>query len=632
MNRYENSDGLTVGGTVSGVVENYGAFSAGAISGTLYNVRGEATVAGTVAGDVFNYDNGYLSAGAVSGNLANSGSATVNGDVGGEVANSGNLTITGTVSGSLANSGAASVAGDVGGNTRNDGSLTIGGAVIGDLTNTGAAAVSGSVGGDVTNSGSAAVAGLISGDVTNTGSLLESGGIAGTLTNNGSVQVGAGGESLATVVNNGSVQLGSSSNPVNVSVGNASGNGQWVLPVNSDTGEKSTLTVGTATGNATIVVNASGDGSLDPNTVLAGAVSGLGTENWKYKDFDWGLDEYSETADGTFTKSGVSSLGGILASGAAVQQGLWLAEQNSLVKRMGDLRLGALRQADTGKPDGSTKSVIAPRQANSLVENVWVRSYGQQLNVSPNGGIRGYEQLIYGVDLGADKEWRLDPDNLLYTGFYAGYGSSDLDYRVAGSKGSLDSYYGGFYATWLHESGWYADVTLKAASVDHDLTSPYGLGTVNAKYNNVNVGGSVEVGKRVELGDGWFAEPQAQINYLHILASDYRADNLDIAARDMDALQFRVGGLVGKRVELKKGGVLQFYVKASGVETVSNGGEIGNGSQWVRANLDGARAEVGVGVVWEITDRHQLHLDFESSFGDKYDKPWGVNFGYRFKF
>jgi outer membrane autotransporter protein len=48
--------------------------------------------------------------------------------------------------------------------------------------------------------------------------------------------------------------------------------------------------------------------------------------------------------------------------------------------------------------------------------------------------------------------------------------------------------------------------------------------------------------------------------------------------------------------------------------------------------LDGARAELGGGIVWQIDESNQLHLDYEASFGDKYDKPWGLTAGFRHQF
>jgi hypothetical protein len=38
------------------------------------------------------------------------------------------------------------------------------------------------------------------------------------------------------------------------------------------------------------------------------------------------------------------------------------------------------------------------------------------------------------------------------------------------------------------------------------------------------------------------------------------------------------------------------------------------------------------GLIWQLDADNQLHLDYEASFGDKYDKPWGLTAGYRHQF
>jgi outer membrane autotransporter protein len=107
---------------------------------------------------------------------------------------------------------------------------------------------------------------------------------------------------------------------------------------------------------------------------------------------------------------------------------------------------------------------------------------------------------------------------------------------------------------------------------------------------------------------------------------------MTISAQDLDALQLRIGSLFGRTIKLTNGGALQPYIKISGVETISSGGTIRNGYQHTRANTDGARAELGAGLIWQLDTNNQLHLDYEASFGDKYDKPWGLSAGYRHQF
>ncbi|MDR1303671.1 MAG: autotransporter outer membrane beta-barrel domain-containing protein [Verrucomicrobiales bacterium] len=397
------------------------------------------------------------------------------------------------------------------------------------------------------------------------------------------------------------------------------------ISVNSDTGEGGSITVtGTADGEGTVHINTTGNGKADPNKVLPGIVSGDGTDNWQWDPINWGIDTVIKDGD-HFIKQGTSPAGAVLNSSVAIQQAMWFAQQNSLLKRMGELRYGA--RASRPLAD---KDVRVPY--HSLIENIWLRSYGQQLNIGSQVAGKAYEQLIYGVDLGTDHKFTISADSDLYLGVYAGYGRSDLDYRTPGTDGEINSYYGGLYATWLHSSGFYLDATVKAASVNNNLKAPYGTTQLTANYSDVNIGGSIEIGKKFTFQDNWFIEPQFQVNYLHILAEDYTASPMNITVSDLDALQLRLGSLFGRTINLTNSGVLQPYVKISGVETISTGGTLHNGYQHTRANTDGARAELGAGLIWQLDTNNQLHLDYEASFGDKYDKPWGLSAGYRHQF
>ncbi|MDR1303735.1 MAG: autotransporter outer membrane beta-barrel domain-containing protein, partial [Verrucomicrobiales bacterium] len=277
------------------------------------------------------------------------------------------------------------------------------------------------------------------------------------------------------------------------------------ISVNSDTGAGGSITItDTADGDGTVHIDATGNGKVDPNQVLPGIVSGDGTEHWQWDPIDWGIDTIIKNGD-HFIKQGTSPAGAVLNSSVAIQQAMWFAQQNSLLKRMGDLRYGARASRPLA---GETPAF------HNLIDNLWLRSYGQQLNIGSQVAGKAYEQLIYGIDLGTDHKFTISADSDLYLGVYAGYGRSDIDYRTPGTDGELNSYYGGLYATWLHSSGFYIDATIKAANVDNDLKAPYGTTQLTASYSDVNLGGSLEIGKKFTFSDAWFIEPQFQVNYL----------------------------------------------------------------------------------------------------------------------
>ncbi|MDR1145268.1 MAG: autotransporter outer membrane beta-barrel domain-containing protein [Verrucomicrobiales bacterium] len=571
-------------------------------------------------------------------------------------------------------SGNSTLAGEVNASGSSNTALTLDhSAITGNVTASGnsqlilTASNGATISGDITGNNSSALAVTVSDDSTLTGNIttsdnnkttvnISAGGIitgdlsgsdnsalAVTVGDGGILTGGLSGDRLTVTVNTGGhvtinkdSDFGSLDNhgtlnvgDYQVSVGDLTNNGAINISVNNDTGAGGSLTItDTASGTGAIHLTTTGDGQADPNQVLPNVVKGEGTEHWTWDEVDWGLEKLIVTPnpDGTITvkEDGVSPAGAVLDSAIAVQQSMWFAQQNSLLKRMGELRYGARASLPAGGRDA--------RAPYGLIENIWLRSYGQQLNVGSQVSGKAYEQLIYGVDIGTDHKFTLSADSDLFLGVYAGYGRSDLDYRTPGTDGEINSYYGGLYATWLHASGFYIDATVKAASVNNDLKAPYGNTQLTASYSDVNIGGSIEIGHKFTFTDDWFIEPQLQVNYLHILAENYTAGPMTISAQDLDALQLRIGSLFGRSIKLTNSGALQPYLKVGGVETISSGGTLRNGYQSTRANTDGARAELGGGIIWQLDADNQLHLDYEASFGDKYDKPWGLTAGYRHQF
>jgi autotransporter-associated beta strand protein len=321
--------------------------------------------------------------------------------------------------------------------------------------------------------------------------------------------------------------------------------------------------------------------------------------------------------------SGLSTDGKVIISVAGASSLGWFAQQDSLLKRMGDLRLD---YEQLGDRVNFTKHVEG---------DVWVRTYGQQVNAGGGASGAAFEDTLWGTDLGADKLWQIDQNNLLYTGVFGGYGQSSLDFRGLAANAESNSYQGGVYATWLHDSGWYVDLVGKAAYLDNSFETFDLSGKNRGEYNNWAAGVSLELGRKFQLPDQWFVEPQAQVSYVHVFGSDYQtvgSNNISVSQGDADVLQARFGSLFGKNIKLGNGGILQPYVKVMGVEQVSSGGTVrADDGQW-RPNYDGPRAQVGAGLIWQLDDRNQIHLDYEAEFGDKFDKPWGINAGYRHQF
>jgi outer membrane autotransporter protein len=152
-------------------------------------------------------------------------------------------------------------------------------------------------------------------------------------------------------------------------------------------------------------------------------------------------------------------------------------------------------------------------------------------------------------------------------------------------------------------------------------------------YSNMAMGGSVEFGKHIKLPDDYFVEPYAQLSSVWIDGSDYTLDNgLQAKTRQTQSVLGKVGATVGRQFALKDGGVVQPYVRVAGAHEFSRSNDVKVNDQRFDNDLFGSRAELGAGVSVSLSERLQVHADFDYMKGEHVEQPWGANVGLRLAF
>ncbi|MGV8889720.1 MAG: autotransporter outer membrane beta-barrel domain-containing protein [Pseudomonas sp.] len=284
---------------------------------------------------------------------------------------------------------------------------------------------------------------------------------------------------------------------------------------------------------------------------------------------------------------------------------LWSAQMNTLVKRLGELRLG--------KDEGG----------------VWTRAIGSRYNLSEHSS-RAFSQNNTGVEIGADKAIPL-ASGKVYVGGMVGTAKSDLNFGE-GASGQINSKMVGAYATYLNDNGVYVDSVLKYSRFDNDLKLPTNLGNaVKGSYDTDGYGMSVEVGKHIALKDGWFVEPQIQLSATRTAGARYTASNgLRVDAQGMESLQSRVGSLFGRSLELANGMKAQPYVKASYITEHAGDSHVTVNGNKLDSELPGSRAELGFGGILQVSEKSKFSVDAEYAKGHDIEQPWGVTIGYRY--
>ncbi len=285
---------------------------------------------------------------------------------------------------------------------------------------------------------------------------------------------------------------------------------------------------------------------------------------------------------------------------------VWMGELSTLRTRMGEIR-------GTGR-GGS-----------------WMRAYGSRLNATTGDGV-DYRQQISGLSLGADAPVEVSNGQLLF-GVLGGYSKSDLDLS-RGTSGKIDSYYAGAYGTWLADDGYYLDGVLKLNRFRNKAkVAMSDASQAKGDYSNTALGGWVEFGRHIKLADNYFLEPFAQLSSVVVEGKDYRMDNGLKAKNDRThSLLGKVGTSAGRTIALNDGGVLQPYVRVALAQEFSRSNEVSVNDAKFDNSLFGSRAELGAGVSVSLSERLQVHADFDYMKGKHIEQPWGANVGLRLAF
>jgi outer membrane autotransporter protein len=260
---------------------------------------------------------------------------------------------------------------------------------------------------------------------------------------------------------------------------------------------------------------------------------------------------------------------------------------------------------------------------------LWTRGYAAEQRLDTGTG-RAFDQQINSMEIGADKALSL-ANGTLYVGALVGQGQGRQDFGEA-SKGSIDSTTLGAYASYLDRSGLYLDGALKYSRLNNDIDITSNLGEpVKAHFRNYAVSADVQVGKHIDLGRGWFVEPQAGVQVARISGGDYTASNgLQVQQDSMTSVQSRVGGAFGRDVQLDNGIAVRPYAKAAWVTEHAGSSHVKVNGAKLRSKLPGSRADIGGGISVAMAEQHSFFAEGGYSKGSEIEQPWAATVGYRY--
>ena len=417
------------------------------------------------------------------------------------------------------------------------------------------------------------------------------------------------------VLNGGSVSFGADNAFYQLDVASLSGQGRFIMGTDFATGRTDVLNVtGTASGTHELLIASSGSEPASGQPITVVTTGGGDAQFTLFNDVvDQGAYSYSLEKSGNnwildpdtrVISPGTRSVMALFNTPLPT----WYGELTSLRTRMGELRMN-------------------PGQSGA-----WGRTYSNKYEIANGSGL-AYRQTQQGFTLGADAALAMG-DGQWLVGVMGGHSTSDLNLD-AGSSGDVDSYYLGTYATWLDaSSGYYTDAVLKVNRFRNKAKASLSDGgRAKGDYDNSGIGGSVEFGRHIKLDDGYFIEPFTKWSAVVIQGKNFSLDNgLQAEGDRARSLLGEVGLTAGRNFKVNNDVELQPYVRVSGAYEFAKNNEVQVNDHVFNNDLSGSRAGLGAGIAASMSDRFQLHADYEYSDGENFRQPAGWTLGLRYAF
>lgn len=202
-------------------------------------------------------------------------------------------------------------------------------------------------------------------------------------------------------------------------------------------------------------------------------------------------------------------------------------------------------------------------------------------------------------------------------------------------KGETKRYGLWLYDTWLGEKGHYVDYVAKWGhlSNDFDITAKTTGEKINGDYSNNVFSVSAEYGKKNDMGNNWYFEPQAQLQLARVTGADYvTTQGSKVNVDGINSLIGRAGFRIGRDMDENS----TVYLKADllhefmGDQTVTAADATGT----LREEFEnkGTWYDIGVGFAAKMSKNSYAFMDFEKSFGNDNDETYQINAGMQWMF
>lgn len=256
---------------------------------------------------------------------------------------------------------------------------------------------------------------------------------------------------------------------------------------------------------------------------------------------------------------------------------------------------------------------------------IWARIGGGRYNYS-NSGINtatDYTSIQGGYDTKTSLDWTV--------GVQVSYLRGSEDY-VFNSSGKVKSYAIGAYGLKDIGNDQYVQVESQVGRISNEFTARNEIGQAKSgdvKSNAYSIG--VRYGKTIKSDNGFYVEPQAQLNYTHFGGRNFTADNVSVNQAGVNSTSGKLGLEVGKQfgngnlyTRLAAGHAFTGNVKTTYAS--------GNSVKLTEQDLKGTWTELAFGGRYGFNTNNSVYADVTTGLSGDYQADWGVNAGFTHKF
>ena len=256
---------------------------------------------------------------------------------------------------------------------------------------------------------------------------------------------------------------------------------------------------------------------------------------------------------------------------------------------------------------------------------IWARIGGGKYSYSGSGidTATDYTRIQGGYDAKISRGWTV--------GGQVSYLRGSEDYVFDGS-GKVKSFSVGAYGLKDLGKDQYVHVETQVGRVSNDFTARNEIGEAmsgDTKSNAYSIG--VRYGKTLKYANGFYVEPQAQLNFTHFGGRNFNVGNVFVNQSSVNSTSGKIGLELGK--QFGNGNLYtRFEADHAFTGNVKTAFASGSVAKLTEQDLKGTWTELAFGGRYGFNSNNSVFADVATGLSGDYQADWGVNAGFTHKF